>query len=223
MEFQTALLTLLLFFRNAFALPQSQPVVVTNRGSSVVDVVYEFPNITWVENLAVRNNGKVLVTLFNTPELWQIDPITHAAEFIYQFPDALGATGIAEVAPDVFAVAVGNFSVASPKIPLASYSVWSVDLSKGEAEIHKITDIPGALVLNGMTVLPTQPDTVLVGDSGRGVIWYLDTKTGEYHIAIDNPDLKPNASAAFEVGVNGIRYRDGYVYFVNVGPYSTIL
>src|SRR5712664_3696486 len=34
----------------------------------------EFPNVTWIENIAVRSNGQLLVKPFTSPELYQIDP-----------------------------------------------------------------------------------------------------------------------------------------------------
>jgi hypothetical protein len=38
-------------------------------------VVYQFPTKpTWVENIAVRPNGQLLVTLLTSPEVWLINP-----------------------------------------------------------------------------------------------------------------------------------------------------
>jgi hypothetical protein len=206
----TLLYTLLSLSNFALALPSSSTTSI-----STLQTIYEFPNPTWVENLAVRSNGKILVTLLTAPEVWQIDPVSHTAELVYHFPDATGVSGIAEVEKDVFAVAVGNWSDITFTATFGSYSIWSIDVN-AEPQVYKITDMPEAQFLNGMTVLPTQPYTVLVGDSDLGVIWRVNTRNRVYGVAIDNPDLKPNTSAALELGVNGIHYRDGYVYFVNV-------
>jgi hypothetical protein len=90
-------------------------VVVRGRASStkpVLRTVTQFPNLTWVENLAVRSNGQVLVTLLTTPELVLVDPFNDGKQVVvHQFPNVVGLTGIAEIAEDVFAVASGNFSV----------------------------------------------------------------------------------------------------------------
>ena len=63
--------------------------------------VYEFPNATWVENIAVRSNENLLVTLVNVPELWEIDlpqqPGKTQAQFIHRFGDTGMATGITEI------------------------------------------------------------------------------------------------------------------------------
>ena len=201
-------------------------------GDSLVRKVYQFPNETWVENLAVRANGKVLVTLISSPEVWEVDPFATpaTAELVYRFPDANSCAGIAEYAPDVFAVNVGNFSLKTFTYEVGSYSVWSIDMRSHwrggwdgsrhpeKPRAHKIADLPSAEFLNGMTALSTSPDVVLLADSAAGLIYRLDTVSGAYSVAIDDPALKPNTSVPFLLGVNGIHTRpgdDGHIYFTN--------
>ena len=184
---------------------------------TAIRTVYEFPNETWVENIAVRKSGKLLVTLITSPELWQVDPASHQAELVHHFPDALSVLGIAEVERDIFAVAVGNWSDTTLQSVPGSWSIWSVDMrSEGNATVHKVTDIPEANFLNGMTTLPTIARTIMVGDAGLGVIYRVNVGTGEYTTTISNePALQPNASAAALLGVNGIHFWEGFLYFVN--------
>lgn len=192
----------------------------------LINIVYEFPINTWVENLAVRANGNILTTLITSPQVWEVDPFTKTAELIYTFPHAASALGIGEFLPDVFAVAVGNWSDVTGTATPRSWSIWVVDFSgsKGHGpQVHKVTDMPEAEFLNGMTVLPTLPDTVLVSDSDKGVIWRVNAVTGDYSVVIANEDLKPNTTAVLELGVNGIRYRDGYVHFVNASISMNVL
>lgn len=203
-------------------------------GNKLVRTVYQFPNETWIENLAIRSNGKILVTLISAPEVWEVDPFAEptTAELVYSFPDAISLLGIAEYAPDVFAVNVGNFTYQTVTSEKGSWSVWSLDLrehghshpwpghggDKEECKARKITDIPAAELLNGMSSLPTNPSTLLVADSGLGVVWHVDAMTGSYEIGIDEPEMKPNTSVPLHLGVNGIRFApdfDGYAYFTN--------
>jgi autotransporter adhesin len=44
------------------------------------------------------------VTLINTPQVWQIDPVSNSAELVHDFSDAISAMGIAKYVNDVFAV-----------------------------------------------------------------------------------------------------------------------
>ena len=184
----------------------------TPLGNALLRTIYQFPNETWVENLAVRANGKILVTLVTTPEVWEVDPFASTAELIYHFPDALSVTGIQEWAPDNFAVNVGNFSIEKDEAIAGSYSVWNIDMCetgskhRDHARVKKITDIPQAKFLNGMTNLPASPSTLLLADSG-GFVWRMNARTGTYSIAIDNRALKPNESVALKLGVNGIHVR----------------
>lgn len=74
--------------------------------------VGKLPSGSWAENLAVRANGKLLVTIYTTPEIYQIDPRgSNEMQLIQEFPIAGGLLGIAEIQPDVFAVVGGNASI----------------------------------------------------------------------------------------------------------------
>lgn len=105
----------------------------SNRNAAV-ETIYEFPNETWTENLVVRGNGKILVTLISAPEVWQIDPESRTVELIYRFPNASDATGIAEVSDDVFAVAIGNWFIETAAGTPGSWSVWKIDMRGGSQQ-----------------------------------------------------------------------------------------
>lgn len=80
------------------------------------------------------------------------------------------------------------------------------------AQAAKITDIPEAIFLNGMTLIP-KSSNILVADSGAGVVYAIDTSTGKYSVAVHDPLMKPvNGS---QLGVNGIKIRDGSLYFTS--------
>ena len=181
-------------------------------GDHLLKTVYQFPNLTWVENIAVRSNGKLLVTLVTSPEVWQIDPTTQSGELLYHFPNATSATGISEVSPDVFAVAVGNTTDVG--VP-GTWSVWKIDLNEKKANITKVVDVPSADFLNGNTPLTTLANTILLSDSSQGVIYRVNVVTGAYSIVISDPAFAPNPAAPLSIGINGIKYKNRYVYFDN--------
>ncbi|MCJ1357600.1 MAG: hypothetical protein MMC33_007596 [Icmadophila ericetorum] len=163
-----------------------------------IDVIYEFPLGTWLENLAIRSNGK-------------IDPSTTpaSATLILTLPNTLGISGIAELYPDIFYFAVGNFTVPSAS-QLGTYSVWKLNFSVDRANdnkpvLTKITDIPGAGFLNG-------PSPSL--RFGERLVWRLDTNTGIAKIVIADPLMAPIPSAA-NVGINGIKLHGNMFYFTN--------
>ena len=78
----------------------------------------------------------------------------------------------------------------------------------------KVTDIPAAQFLNGMTVLDTN-GTILVADSGAGAVYRVDTNTGAHALVLADPLMQPAAGAPYQLGINGIRIRDGYLYFTS--------
>ncbi|EGP89425.1 uncharacterized protein MYCGRDRAFT_91665 [Zymoseptoria tritici IPO323] len=113
-------------------------------------------------------------------------------------------------------VKVGEYSVSEVSGKEGSWSIWSLDFSGGSVKASKITAIPAASFLNGLTSLSSK-GIVLAADSAQGVVYRIDTVTGKSSVAIDSAALKPNASATYHLGVNGIHVHGPYLYFDNAG------
>jgi len=223
-----------LFLTNIAAIPlESRDYPSSPSINSTVRTIYEFPNITWVENLAVRADGKIIVTLINKPQIYLIDPV-HPGDplLLATIPHTAGAGGIAEVEPNLFAIAAGNWSIETFKPAPASYSIWTLDFNAGPSQsilprIKKVTDIPTAIFLNGITTLPygrpthqgSHSPSIFVSDSGLGVVWKVNIKSGDYGIAISSPLMSPNSTSAAVLGINGVHIRDNYLYFTNSFSY----
>ncbi|KAK5688746.1 hypothetical protein LTS10_000724 [Elasticomyces elasticus] len=226
-----ACIALLAFASHCTAFP------VASQQDAAIRTVYEFPNTTWVENLAVRPNGHILTTIIGLPEVWNVDPFSQTAELVYTFPEpANSVLGITETEPDVFAVVVGFFNPATISGLKGSYSIWSIDLreehwdgsgphhhhqppSNGtQAQVSKVTDIPSAVFLNGLTTIPSsRGELILVGDSFLGVVYSVNLRTTAVDIVLDEPEFKPLQTALFLLGINGIHVSaaSDYLYFVN--------
>jgi hypothetical protein len=183
-------------------------------------VIHQFPNETWLENLAIRQNGQILVTVLSAPELYLIDPLHTDSNptLIHRFPEAVGLLGIVELQQDVFYVIAGNWSVETFQTTPGSYCVWKVDLSSGDvldgsssAIASKVTNIPEGVFLNGMAVLNRSESLVVIGDAGAGVVFTLNVETGMYSKTIDDPTMKP---VSINLGINGIKIREGYLYYL---------
>lgn len=219
--FFSAILYLVSF---AVGSPQAHP----KHGASI-RTIHQFPNDTWIENLAVRENGNILATLITKPEIWEIDTVDDEAKLVHRFDTVTSVFGIAEVECDLFAVALGNRSYHKQVHP-GTWSVWTVDL-RGEdhIKVHKVTDIPEAHYLEGMTALPSSPGCILSAESAMGLIYRIDVFTGKYEVVIDNSYMKPARDAVVPLGVNGVhilQHRRGrrshwhhreqeYLYFTN--------
>lgn len=169
--------------------------------------VSQFALGTWVENIAVRSNGKLLVTMTTPPELWEIDPFqspeANATKLIYHFDGVERATGITEVEPNVFMVAAGC-------------SIWQIDYrNQSHTSISEVVNITTARLLNGLTTLDASTGTILAADSRLGLIWRINTRNMEYEVSLQDNTMAPSDGLGLPLGVNGVRVWKDYVYYNN--------
>ena len=188
----------------------------------LVRKLYEYPAGTWIENIAVRPSGELLLTLLNKPQLDQLNPFLDNATptEVHTVTGVSGLSGITEIAPDTFAVAAGNFSFTSGG-QVGSWSVWEVEFSTPhnvDATFSKIANMPRAKFLNGMCNLPSTetPNNILIGDIEEGVIRRVDTATGSRSLVLNSTFTATLKDPVFGTsGVNGIHVRDNILYFTN--------
>lgn len=93
-----------------------------------VGTVWTFENETWIENLAVRQNGEVLCTSINRAALYLVNPFAHTETLVHQFEPTDGLLGISEVQNDVFVVASANISLATSTSYPGSAKMWKIDM-----------------------------------------------------------------------------------------------
>ncbi|KAJ5151476.1 uncharacterized protein N7482_010728 [Penicillium canariense] len=217
------------------ALPQalaSLPLLFAQSGSPysndkpkvTVETIYQFPdNGSWIDNVALRSDGSVLLTRLDTPEVWSVDTSGNAT-LIYSFPNATSCFGISEIDDDVFAVVVGNFSTKTYQPTPGSFSVQKIDFNNADgsgdtervaesAAVSQIAALPEAQALNGMAAFTKGSNMVLIADSPKGAVWSVNTETGEYAVALNDTTMQPAEGQALPLGVNGIRLVDGYIYY----------
>lgn len=216
-----------LFATGAFAAPTScaAPVHVnvsaestsTSSSAPALSTVYQFPagSGAWVENIAERSNGQLLITRMFTPELWLIDPSTGAASLVYSFPDANSVTGITPTGnADEFAVAVGTVDAATFTPEAGSWSTWKVTLRGNDATASLITKLPNAKFLNGMGSFDAgKSKGLLITDSVVGGIWAVDLATGASSLAVQDDTMLAPAGATFAVGIDGFRIKGNSLYY----------
>lgn len=184
---------------------------------SPVGIVREVATFTpdvWLENLAVRASGELLVTLIDVPEVWSINPVSGRSVCVARFPDATSVFGITEAEPDVFAVAAGNQSEGFPS-PGTS-SLWTVDFRHKKQRVTKVAAIPSASFLNGLTTL-RGGHAVLAADSLSGTIFKIDLPSGRTTSLFSGGPFAAPPQAAFQFGVNGVFVKSSWLYFTNSG------
>ncbi|KAK5991889.1 Putative hetero-Diels-Alderase [Cladobotryum mycophilum] len=184
-------------------------------------LVTQLPDEVWIENIAVRSNGNLLLTTVHpNASLYEVqDPSSQSPKVTLLFTiDTINSLfGIAETSPDVFAVAGGNFDFITGTSP-GSYALWSVDFSKGATPNPKlITSLPGAYMINGVGVVPSQPNNVLLADSTKNVIWHVDIKTANVSLAVvprpaPGHTLPAPILGKPSIGINGVHVnREGLI------------
>jgi hypothetical protein len=182
--------------------------------------VHQFPLPTWIENLAVRSNGQILLTILTKPELYLLDPSNpEKVTLVHTFSEVGILSGIVEVEDDVFYVAGGNYSLDTFKAEHGSGRIWEVDMKSfdtdSKATIKEIAHLPGSGLLNGMEVLKSSENTILLADSEVGCVWKVNVKDGKVEKVIDIDEMKPPPPPEMQLGINGLKVRDGYLYWTN--------
>ena len=185
--------------------------------TSAAQLVFQFSELQKIENLAVRSNGHLVLTVSNEPLVYDLDPRAGdpSPKLLHRFSGVIGALGIAETGPDIFAVVVGNWSTVPFEAEPGSFSLWSIDLNTPEPTVKLIASIPGAAGLNGLTTLDGSPDMVLIADATLGAVWRVNVATGDYSVAIQSPLFTANSASPIPLGINGVHTFGGMLYFTN--------
>ena len=183
--------------------------------------VAEFPKGHFLENLAVREDNSVLVTVLSHKELWYVPPSPdgEAVEPLRLHTFDMPTLGLAEIEPDVFLMLAGNvYTTHESFIHRIDLRTWK----PGDPVTPELfCRFPGeARGVNGCCLLG--PGVLLVADCFAGLIWRVDfTPGGERATRIrvwakhDSMGHYPGKMKPEQPGVNGVRYAAGshYLYY----------
>lgn len=169
----------------------------------------------WAKNLAVRPNGNLIVVVLDKPEICELDPRVRLFEPVqlWTSQDSTDrATGIAQIgAKDIYI-----FTVATKNGVL----VHLLKPDDAEEPFKLISRLEGAGQLNGLAVLSSK--VLLAADTKLGCISSIDldipAEGEELRVVKATTLLKDSTTQGLPVaglGINGLRYRDGYLYYTN--------
>ncbi|PKX93960.1 uncharacterized protein P174DRAFT_450896 [Aspergillus novofumigatus IBT 16806] len=200
-------------------------------------LLHHWPNGTWVENIAVRPNGNLLLTT-STPNgtVWHVkQPWTDTpeVELAYNFDEWVDRLiGIGETTPDKYIV-VGSrlYSPAAYSSQVdRTFAAMELDFTEETPSARMVAWMPEATLLQGVAALPWNRSTVLISDQyvlrprneqvdwtpSPGQIWLLDTQTGDYELVMTNyTEMNTTYAHGKDVGIDGIRILDDELYWVN--------
>ena len=179
-----------------------------------LSTLYQFPNNgSFVDNIAIRSNGHLLVTRIGVPQIWSVEPTSRTASLVYDFghdkTTITGCFGIVEVEPDIFVVVAGGIDVKSFSFKHGSFALWMLDFNA--ATVSPLLAVPEAKALSAVTKFGNM---LLIADSPEGAVWRVDLQTGEYAKAIVHESMLPAPNAP-PMGINGIKVLNGYLYYAS--------
>jgi hypothetical protein len=176
-----------------------------------LSAVAHFPPKYFLENLAVRQDNSILVTVANSHELWFVPPVngqeTVTPILIFTFAEV--ACGITEVEPDVFYIATGNFyTTHEAYLHRLDLRGWRLGAA---VDPEMVLQLPvTARGLNGSCLIA--PGVLLIADSFAGLIWRVDlpagggTPTARVWLKHESMGYYPGQLKPEQPGVNGVRF-----------------
>jgi hypothetical protein len=190
----------------------------------IVTPVAYFPEYYFLENLAVRADGSVLVTTIQKKELWCVPGPEPRADvppvLVHTFDNCI--LGIAEAEPDVFIVSLSDlYTTHESHLARVDLNGWT----PGQPVLHDIifTFDDRVRGLNGSCMLG--PGVLLLADCFAGVIWRADlandARSATARVWLSHDTMAYDSDSAVEPppqpGVNGVRYgsKNGYLYYTS--------
>jgi hypothetical protein len=184
--------------------------------------VAQFPVGFFLENIALRADGSMLVTAVKKKELWYLPAPTKGTPvqpvLLHTFDQP--PFDIVETTRDVFYVDTTNLRTDH------SSSLQRVDLRHWEpgmpVPVQPVLKFPfPVLALNGADRL--SPNVILVADSGFGLIWRVDLSTdgtkGTARVWLKDPSMNTTISGLRikQPGINGLEYdeKTHFVYYTS--------
>jgi hypothetical protein len=182
-----------------------------------------FPPYYFLENLAVRHDGSILVTAALQKELWYIPPADAAGQsgpvLVHTFGQL--ASGIVEAEPDVFYISTSDgYTTYESFLHRLDLRHWAPGEPVRAETVLTFGEPAGGL--NGSCLLA--PGVIVLADSVAGLIWRVDLPAGR-GTAIARVWLKHDTMAydpdsplvPSPPGVNGVQYaaRTGYLYYTS--------
>ena len=183
-----------------------------------------FPEKYFLENLAVRADGSVLITAVLQKQLWYVPGPEPRAEvspvLVHTFDHPV--MGIAEAEPDVFVICLTDgYATHESHLVRIDFSGWAPGRAVSPEVIYTFDERVRAL--NGACMLG--PGVMAIADCFAGLIWRVDLADGarsakaRVWLADDTMAWDPDSEVAPppQPGVNGVRYgaKTGYLYYTS--------
>ncbi|GCE21960.1 hypothetical protein [Dictyobacter kobayashii] len=182
--------------------------------------IAEFPQGFMLENIAVRRDNSMLVTVPSHRGLWFIPSLATAipVEPLKLSTFATLPTGIVETEPDVFYISTGKFyNTDEAFLERLDLRGWTPGMA---VQLEQVLQFPkNVRGLNGSCLFA--PNVILLADSFAGLIWRVDlpsdggTPVARVWLQHESMGYYRGQMKPEQPGINGIRYaaKLGYIYY----------
>ncbi|QZH59242.1 hypothetical protein K1X22_23995 [Mycolicibacterium farcinogenes] len=200
-------------------------MTISNTTNNSLAAVANFPPNYFLENIAVRTDGSILVTALNHSELWYLPAPTSAIPvepILIATLDGL-TMGIVEAEPDIFYVG----TLGDPALYRFDFREWTPGGAVPTCRV--LTFAPDSAGPNGSCLLA--PNVIVVADCVEGLIWRVDLSDDGLSATakpwLQHASMAPSYTDPFAPvvlsntvqipmpGVNGVRYAasTGHLYY----------
>ena len=178
--------------------------------------IAEFPPTYFIENIAIRRDNSMLITVGNKQELWFIPSPdeTRPVEPLKLHTFDVAPSGIVEWKPDVFLISTGKFyNTDEAFLQCLDLRGWAPG---APVKLEQVFQFPNSVrALNGSCLVG--PNVVLLADSFAGLIWRVDLPSdgapaARVWLAHESMRYYPGQLKPEQPGINGIRYATKIVY-----------
>jgi hypothetical protein len=193
-----------------------QPPQVLSRAK--VTAIADFGPFHFLENIVVRQDGSILISVLSHKQLCYIAPAMDPSlkpVVLHTFKE--NVMGIVETEPDIFYIATCNLLTDHASF-MYRLDMRAFSLEKVPEPVQVLRFPEQARALNGAVCL--SPTVILVADSIANLIWRVDLvpagePTVRVWLAHESMACSPNPALADCPGINGIKYsaKQGYVYY----------
>ena len=194
----------------------------TSPPAAQLTTVASFPRHYFLENMAIRSDHSLLVTVMNHQELWYVPPVNAAVpvEPMHLFTFAQHATGVIEVEPDIFYIATSNlYTTHESYLHRLDLRGWT----PGQPiQPEVVLEFPGPVRgLNGVCLIA--PRVLLLADCFASLIWRVDLPadggepTARVWLKHESMADDPGGPMPDCPGVNGVKFagRTNYLYYTS--------
>ncbi|HTD13661.1 MAG TPA: hypothetical protein VK673_00680 [Chthoniobacterales bacterium] len=182
--------------------------------------VAQFPAAYFLENIAIRRDNSMLITVANKQELWFVPSLSEAGpvEPLKLHTFDVAPSGIVETEPDVFYISAGKFyNTDEGFLQRLDLRDWTAGAPVKLQQVFQF--LKNVRALNGSCLIG--PNIILLADSFAGLIWRVDlptnggTPVAQIWLQHESMGYYPGQLKPEQPGINGLRYaaKLGYIYY----------